>query len=206
MIENDRSGRLSDSILVYSDEAYTPPEDLNTSNRVVVYGSRLSGACELAVGFNDYLIERAIPEPTVEVCRDAQYITDAFYDRQPVIHESTKLNPQIPASKRGLANLMIHVKSLLKRSSPDGRGISIPVEPSQDIPASTLPKGVVVLPEMRQYTPDGQGMTINAPYEYIRQLCEKHGVPIVRLEKIDAEEITALQLSEGIMDVLVQKK
>ncbi len=42
----------------------------------------------------------------------------------------------------------------------------------------TKPLAVISTPQMRQYMDGGMtGMTLDTPVEYIRELCERHGVP-----------------------------
>lgn len=116
---------------------------LPISNRVVVFGSRLSGAFDLAEALDRYLRVRDVPDVSLVVERNIERIISAFY----------------------------------------GRG--------KESIGDTLPKGVVVLPEMRWY-PEGIGMTVNTHrgelyagikystvFGYIKSICDENGVPIV---------------------------
>jgi len=64
------------------------------------------------------------------------------------------------------------------------------------------PKGVILLPEMRQYRPDGVGMSIDT-YEcgidvYVENLCLKYGVPLVKIRAYHSPQ----QLTEGLKEIL----
>ena len=141
-------------------------------NRVVVYGSRLSGALDLARELGRYLEERGVSQPQVVGWRDAGYLRQAFFD-EPLPHEVI-----------------------------DGP-ISLPSGKVTDAPVRTLPRGVVVFPEMRQYTEMG-GMFLDtyeskdfygkSTFDHIRELCERHGVPYLRMDYGATQE----QLIEGL--------
>src|SRR3989344_5246078 len=72
-------------------------------------------------------------------------------------------------------------------------GITAPNDPRR------IPRGVIVFPEMRQYSINGMGMNIGTytakgyqdktPFDYIRSLCEKHDVPIVQFGNESPEEV-----------------
>jgi len=107
-----------------------------SQNRVVIFGSRVSGAEVTVIEFQDYLKERKVDNPDVQLHRDATRITSSFFG-------------------------------------------------SEDPTQVSLPRGVIVFPEMRQYV-QGAGMTIptydadstgNSPFGLIRGLCEQFGVP-----------------------------
>jgi hypothetical protein len=56
-----------------------------------------------------------------------------------------------------------------------------PIEVTEPAPPDTMPMGVVVFGEMRQWDPiTGNGMSISAPYERILALCEAHRICIPR--------------------------
>lgn len=60
----------------------------------------------------------------------------------------------------------------------------------------TIPAGVILLPEMRQYTDTGIGMSFptfesNVP-QILQTLCDEHGVPLIKIyENYTLEESTA---------------
>jgi len=61
-----------------------------------------------------------------------------------------------------------------------------------------LPKGVILLPEMRQYDPSNKGMSIDT-YETgvdveVKKLCDGYDVPLIMLRKVP----TAEELIEGM--------
>lgn len=59
----------------------------------------------------------------------------------------------------------------------------------------TLPQAVLVLPEMRQTDPiSGAKMTIPTPVEAIQELCQKHGVTMAVVDRIEDQK----QLAEGV--------
>lgn len=124
-------------------------------NRILVLGSRLSGAFTLADNFQEYLEKAGIPNPDVEVLRDAGMIKDAFL----------------------------------------GRGYS---EANKHLEDGTLPRGVILFPEMRQYTPSGSGMSLQTYEcgidEYVEGLCAEYGVPLAEIRPNDSLD----QLNEEI--------
>jgi len=123
-------------------------------NRVLVLGSRLNGAFELGEGFQAYLEQKGIPEPSVEVLRDAGRIEEAILDIE------------------------------------------------KDSKSFNLPKGVILLPEMRQYSPTGLGMSLNT-YEsgisaFVKELCDRYGIPLVEVKKYESSK----QIEEGLKRLL----
>lgn len=122
----------------------------NVVNKVLILGSRISGAYELGSGFQAYLEAKEVPSPVVEVLRDAGLIEAALLGREELAQ---------------------------------GR-----VDP-------LLPRGVILLPQMRQYY-GGMGMTLDTytsgVAERVRQLCLKYNVPLVEIRQyISPEQITA---------------
>ncbi len=61
----------------------------------------------------------------------------------------------------------------------------------------SIPRGVVVLPEMRQYGPGGD-MTIPSPVEFIKQLCDEYGVPMVAF----SQSLTPEQLTQRVGELI----
>jgi hypothetical protein len=179
------------------------PEVLNTSNRVLVFGSRVSEAFKLAEDFEKYLEEKGIPTPSVEVCRDIQYISDAFYKKPPenLVNNVSKKTATLNSSK-SLSELIKRGLDLIDHKPREE--VLQPDTSSNDIP-HILPFGVIVLPEMRLYTPDGVGMTVDSPYEQIEELCKKNGVPIIKIGDTESKEITPEQLSQGVVEILTSR-
>jgi len=128
-----------------------------TRNRVLVLGSRLSGAFELGNTFQIYLEERGIPEPEVEIQRDAGFIEKYVLGRE--------------TAAEG-------------RKSPD------------------LPKGVILLPEMRQYSEGGQAMFLDTyrsgVYQYVKDLCDKYKIPLIEIREYKTED----QIKDGLKKLL----
>ncbi|RJQ26531.1 hypothetical protein C4577_03435 [Candidatus Parcubacteria bacterium] len=118
-------------------------------NRVVIYGSRLSGGPLLAKELQDYLEQAGVENPEAIIIRDVDLIARAFYNVPP----NADFDPKNP-------------------------------------PKNNLPKGVIILPEMRQYH-NGWGMTVSMDAtnlsgktlkEYITELCDNNGVPNITVE------------------------
>lgn len=131
--------------------------------RVVIFGARASGSYDLAEDLKAYLVTHGIENPFVD---PAKYV-------------------------ESIEHVMFGVKTDQELTS------------DEDERKKGLPKGVIVLPYMRQITP-GSDMTIPTgtsdegfissrnhgnpytPYEYIKSICDKYGVPIIPI----AEEYT----------------
>jgi hypothetical protein len=90
------------------------PEAMAHANRVVVYGSRLSGAFGLAVRLQEFLAENGIENP--EVCgeRFTGQIENAFYGR----NEQGEGDPTIP---RGV--IALHE---MRQQTPSGTRMFVP--------------------------------------------------------------------------------
>lgn len=135
-----------------------PKEIRQSQSRIVVFGSRVSGAANFSQDFTNLLEKRGIEHVEVEWYREAPHIKTSFF---------------------GLA----------------------PGEPFSD-PKASLPRGVVVFPELRQYH-NGMGMSIRThfakglddktPYDHIKELCDKFGVPCVRMEEEDSLDLPSLE-------------
>lgn len=210
MIETDLSIYNGERGLVEKESSISP-EFLNTTNRVVVFGTRRDGAFVLAEEFQEYLKKRNIPEPTVDVCRNVKYIEDAFFNKNYVIHENEELPAHLQelTNTRSLAKFVTNVLGFKKGKDSKGRPETPQISENTQLP--TLPKGVIVLPEMRQYSEESNfgadlGMTVESPHETIKQLCQKYKVPIVILRKIDDEDITNMQISNEIKAFLEPEK
>lgn len=121
-----------------------------TPNRIMIFGSRNSGAQILGKGLLDYLKDMGIENLRVIPEKDADYIPEGFY---------------------GLYR------------NDDG-----------SIPERSIPRGVILMPEMRAYAPSGTGMFVptyqsNIP-EILEKLCSEHDVPLIKIyENTTLEEI-----------------
>ncbi len=127
-----------------------------TTNRVLVLGSRCSGAYQLRADLQTYLKERNIPNPDVQVLRDVGLIEVALLGREDVFQ---------------------------------GRA------------APLLPKGVILLPEMRQYY-EGTGMSLDTYRcgidRRVEELCAKYNVPLIMIRTFSSPD----QISAGIRQLL----
>lgn len=172
---------------------------LERDNRVIVFGSNMSGAAELVGAIRDELEQNgASDEVDVYQSRRAEFIEDSFYGRtrrfglqqaaeaqasQPRAAELTGATP-----KRGLIGKL----RALGKSGVQTEIEAPTVAPAQTVHeaapdmGATLPKGVIMLPEMRTYYE--YGMTVPTPYEEIEALCEANGVPFVRLEAVNTPD------------------
>lgn len=120
-------------------------------NRVVIFGSRLSGASILSSGLNEFLKEKGIPEPKVHYVRNIANIQSGFFDYWP----QDENNDYYPDNWTN--------------------------DEFTDHP--TLPRGVILLPEMRQYHEmTGMFVPSYAVKSRIEELCDKHGVPLVVID------------------------
>ena len=130
-------------------------------NRVLILGSKISGAFELGCAFQKYLEQKGIPEPNVEVLRDAGKIEIAILGGETI--EEGRENPR-------------------------------------------LPKGVILLPEMRQYLPTGTGMSLKTYScgisEEVEALCQRYGIPLVKIREYRTPE----QIEKGLTKLLEPKE
>ena len=89
----------------------------------------------------------------------------------------------------------------------------VPGTPWEQQSGVTVPKGVIILPDMRQYDPRSyMGMTISTyyskdwdgktPFDHIKELCEKSGVPYVEFGGPPMESVLFEKLAEflGIVE------
>jgi hypothetical protein len=143
-------------------EEVTTPENLRRDARFIAYGSRMSGAQELVLEIRKQLEENG--QPDVEICmsRDVSFIEDVFYNRE-------RRGQPKPYAQKALGSL-------------------VSTSEAQLLNQNTLPQGVLIFPEMRQYSPMGPGMTIPTPYERIEELCARQGVPFVHVERLETVE------------------
>lgn len=144
------------------ERSLVPNKDISpipVNNRVLILGSRLSGAFELGEKFQEYLKERDIPNPNVEVLRDAGLIERAIIGCE---------DPDEDINKR--------------RLNPN------------------LPEGVILLDEMRQWTPSGMGMSLETYEsgidEYVEGLCHAHNIPLVKIKKYTHPQ----QITRGLIE------
>jgi|GEM_PF-1476845 len=163
-----------DSVAVSSEMAPVDP-------RFVIFGTRVAGVYGARDAFEAHLAAAGFPDAQVDAVRDAAAIQNAFYDIH-VGDASRNIEPEQPTS-----TLRKFVDTLLKRE--------VAVVQDEAETSTNLPQGVVVFPEMRQYTSTGGGMTIPSPREYIQELCDEHGVPVIFMEDLQNEAELATAVS-----------
>lgn len=73
----------------------------------------------------------------------------------------------------------------------------------------SIPLGVILLPEMRQYDERGSGMFLNTYQcgisKYVEGLCRQHGVPLVEIRPA-VEEDNQVLIAEGIAQIVLGHK
>jgi hypothetical protein len=159
-----------------SAEKLASHEGLPISDRIVVYGTRLDGVEGLVTELRKQLDKGGFEDVVAYYNREAGYIEGSFYD----MHR----NEEIRATKALAASSEMSQKpSVFRRLA--SLVTSTAVESAQE---GSIPRGVIILPHMRQYTPSGAGMTITTPYEYIANLCAQHEVPFVRVDGLNGPE------------------
>jgi len=168
-----------DALLSQSDSLDLSPEIIHTKSRFLIFGSRISGAYGTADGFEKHLVALGFEDARVDAVRDAAYITDAFYNSSRA-GDSLELEPSKPSGVlHRLGNLILRREAT---TSPDDA-------------IKDLPQGVIVFPQMRQYTPSGMGMFIHSPRDYIQDLCDKNQVPVIFIEDLHSEAELANSVS-----------
>jgi hypothetical protein len=173
-------------------EAVHLGETLSKSPRVVIFGSRISGAFNLVRAINAELEEKGVHGVDVYGSRNVANIEGSFFGRGTFAYDkdaaASSEQPALPASPPEMApktGLLQRLGDKLLRRTTEvalvAEAPAIPPQP-QDRP-DTVPLGVIVFPEMRQYYTGG--MTIPTPYEAIDALAETYGVPVVHVDKIE---------------------
>ena len=168
-----------DTLVSQSDTLVSSQEAIPTKPRFLIFGSRISGAYGTADAFEKHLAALGFEAAQVDAVRDAAYIDDAFYNISQAA-DSLELEPSKPSGVlRRLGNLILRREVA---TSPDDAG-------------KDLPQGVVVFPQMRQYTSSGSGMFIHSPRDYIQDLCDKNQVPVIFIEDLHSEAELANSVS-----------
>lgn len=86
---------MAEAIEHHPNEYRAPAELQSSPRRVVILGSRTSGAADLAGSLQRYIEERGLTGAVVDFARDVSRIADAFYGRYPGQPEVTPDNPPI---------------------------------------------------------------------------------------------------------------
>lgn len=141
---------------------------LPQSDRIVVFGTRSSGAGLLALALEESLKNHGV-EGRIDFTRHVHGIRDVFFSRFPQ-DTSDMEHPQITSSID---------------SSPASS------EPALDPFYDTRPRGVIIFPEMRHVDPSGYNVTVSGHVPGIVELCESNSVPyIIAGESTDIEDIS----------------
>lgn len=101
--------------------------------------------------------------------------------------------------QKGISELNVEVLSDVGRIEEAILGREIVDEDRRNL---DLPKGVILLPEMRQYSPSGMGMSLNT-YKvgistFVEDLCKEYGVPLVEIREDESPE----QITGGLKQLL----
>lgn len=169
-------------------------ELLPVTPRFIAYGNVSSGAADLVGEIRDELADRGRAD--LDVFRSYNVVDiehDFFFGRGHPMggegHESTRAAITAGAlaltegdDKQKSGSILRRAASMLSRGEQ-------PSAQDAPKPEPTLPAGVMVFPEMRQYMHGYIGMTIETPYKRIEDLCAKYGVPFVYVEKLAPGEL-----------------
>ena len=139
-------------------------ESLPRSERIEIFGSNLSGSSDLRRVMREFLEDYDLSRIDVQSTRYVESIEDSFYGRKASPDGTQWAEPPFQTLAEYLADAAVPEE----------------VTPPQD----TIPAGVIVLREMRMEA-GMYNMTIPSPVEYIQELCDQHGVPMVYLESLN---------------------
>jgi hypothetical protein len=181
----------------FTGESKSNAEQLPRSPRVVIYGSRMSGGYNLRDEVAARLATHEVDGVEVYAIRDIANIDNAFFGRAQVVQdtgtsEDSQLElrqyaaiPELQNGKEGI--------DLLTHLGPVALGGA-----AETTSHDTLPLGVFVLSEMRQYHLDA-GMSIPTPYGTIEDLCTEYDVPLVYAEAIqDRQALENAMAQHGV--------
>lgn len=172
-------------------EAGEANNELVRSPRVVLFGSRSAGTYAAAEFIEDAI--KDIPGSDVEVARYVTSIEDAFYGRFKRVEEKS-LEVSKPEQKSGRLKRVTNL--VLRRTVEPTAFSSIHNEFIKR--EDTIPQGVVIFPEMRQYDPyTNSNMTIPTPVKVIENLCRKHEVPMAFVNN-EGDMGQIQQLAQGL--------
>ena len=118
-------GQYLPQVVEHSELVDSSRESVATPNRVVIFGSNLSGAGLLAEEFQQYLIDAGIENPLVELQRDQALINEAFYGRR---------NPE---ERITLPRGVIAFSEMRQYDPWDGKGMSIRTYHSRSLEGRT---------------------------------------------------------------------
>jgi hypothetical protein len=154
------------------------PERQGHTPRFVVFGTNVGGARIAAETFRQALEEHGVVGPDVRVARDVANVDLAFFNR-PIPGQLALESPAATTTDERQEKS----KALAVVTGALGRLGLWPARPETPPAETTVPDGVLVFPEMRQYTSTGTGMTIPTPLGHIEALCAEHGVPLLYVDR-----------------------
>ena len=172
---------------------------LPQSDRIVVYGSRGSGAADLATHIQTALIEHGVPEDEARIdwTRHVTSIEPTFFanhSQQLPERIDPPQHPALEAPQTASRGLFQRLRQLLPQKPPAVdqdplHEVAVPEisQPETDPFQHTRPRGVLIFPEMRQYS-GATAMTVPTNAERIVRLCEENNVPYVYVEKVNADD------------------
>lgn len=207
-IENIESApdqsKVSDEIVAVSPETEQLPRQ---SNRIVVYGSRGSGANDLSHKIQDVLTSHGIPEHEgrLDYTRWVDRIEDTFFAR------ANPPAPEFVQPAPGLASEQVAARGLIRRIAATfrfrshSREIDKPVAPQlvaaeqmvADPFQDTRPRGVIIFSTMRDHDPlSASNMNVSRDgfAGSITQLCEENQV-----QYLFADDHTGLDQAIGAL-------
>jgi hypothetical protein len=141
--------------------------------RFVVYGqlgTGRQGTRELIGMFDAYLENQGMSPKRVVSAVRVDNISHAFYHGERR-DRSGGVPPVLEVAIGGDRTAEVFPGSFWT-----GTGVAMPKQSEEG--ERTLPLGVIVFPDMRDYSM-GSGQTIDTPVDEIRRLCEEHRVPMV---------------------------
>ncbi len=193
------------------DNEQLPPQ----SDRIVVYGSRISGAGNVAMRIQEILTTQGISEDEarVDYTRYVDGIKPTFFATNPPLPERRSalaeseltLKTSEEVAKKGLMRRLrqhFQPSSTSQNPSNDRRVIPDVSQPEVDTFYNTRPRGVLIFPEMRQYAFENMKMSVPTPKDYIIELCEVNDVPYVILENLEGEKT----IEQAVIQLLGQDK
>ncbi len=179
--------------------AVTPSSNLSRRPQILILGNVTTGATDLWRAVTDEANARGIePDDIVEIRKYTNNLTDALYgvnDRPPRRNRVVPKNDRqlaetasVPGRTSTIAKAIGWVTGRSRRASEleqiaESDTAPIPAQPSEER-TKTLPRGVVVFPEMRFH--DGiSPSSVTTPHNEIEAFCAEHNVPIAYAERSD---------------------
>jgi len=197
-IMNDPSSRAKTEIVQnnHSPEAHLPHEVLNRTPRIVIYGQLgpgYQGTLELSDMLGAYVREHGMSEQGIVAAREYSNIENAFYRgrRQPPLVKNALPAPEAKNERNGRLQRFL---GSLARADQVLTPREVPQLTERDV-EDTIPLAVFVLPEMRDHSGSG-ARTLDTPVDEIEELCRRHDVPMIRIERSTTQNEVAGALKE----------